>query len=126
MLPLNVLWGPLRYALKRKLVAHNVVHDLDRDDRPGTRRQSERRYLTAAESELLLSKLSDTFKPVMHVRLYGGLRISEALGLRWCDLDLKAETLTIERQLGPRGERVPVRHTRRPRPCGCCRSCAAS
>ena len=32
---MNILSGLLRYALKRKLVAHNVVRDLDRDDRPG-------------------------------------------------------------------------------------------
>ena len=31
----NILVGLLRFALKRKVVAHNVVRDLDRDDRPG-------------------------------------------------------------------------------------------
>jgi hypothetical protein len=34
----NILSGLPRYALKRKLVAHNVVRDLDRYDRPGTNR----------------------------------------------------------------------------------------
>jgi integrase len=41
--------------------------------------------------------------------VYPGLRISEALGLRWRDVDLKAETLTVERQLGTDGERVHVK-----------------
>jgi integrase len=106
---LFILSGLLRYALKRKLVPHNVVRDLDRDDRPGTKRQSEPRYLSEHEAELLLSKLGDTFKPVMYVCLFAGLRISETLGLRWRDVDLKAETITVEQQLGTEGEGVPVK-----------------
>jgi hypothetical protein len=58
---LNIVSGLLRYALKRKLIPHNPVRDLDRDDRPGVARQAEPRYLTAAELELLLGKMSDTF-----------------------------------------------------------------
>lgn len=104
----NITSGLMRYALKRKLVPHNVVRDLDRDDRPGSKRQSEPRYLTASESELLLSKLGDTFRPVMYVCLFAGLRISETLGLRWRDVDLKAEAINVEQQLGTEGERVPV------------------
>ena len=35
----NILSGLLRYALKCKVVPHNVVRDLDRDDRPGSQRK---------------------------------------------------------------------------------------
>jgi hypothetical protein len=38
-------------------------------------------------------------------RAYAGLRISEALGLRWRDLDLKAGTLTVAGQVGADGAR---------------------
>jgi integrase len=99
----NILSGLLRYALKRKLVPYNVVRDLDRDDRPGSKRQNEPRYLTAAEVELLLSKMTDTFRPVACICAYAGLRISETLGLRWRDVDLKAGTLTVAGQLEPGG-----------------------
>ena len=85
---MNILSGLLRYALKRKLVPHNVVRDLDRDDRPGVARQSEPRYLSEDELTRLLAKMTDTFRPVALVCAYAGLRISEALGLRWTDLDL--------------------------------------
>jgi integrase len=105
----NILSGLLRYALKRKLVPYNVVRDLDRDDRPGSKRQTEPRYLSATELDRLLANLSDTFRPVIFVCLYAGLRISETLGLRWRDLDLRAETITVDQQLAPTGEHVHVK-----------------
>lgn len=98
--------GLCRFALKGGLLEHNPVGDLDRDDRPGTKRLTEPRYLTYAEVTMLLDALSDTFGPVATTCAYSGLRISEALGLRWGDLDLKAGTLTVVGQLGVSGEWV--------------------
>jgi integrase len=103
----NILSGLLRFAVKRKLTPHNVVTDLDRDDRPGTKRLTEPRNLSADEIESLLARLSDTFRPVAYVCVYAGLRISETLGLRWRDLDLKAGTIGISGQLAPTMVRIP-------------------
>jgi integrase len=102
----NIVSGLLRFALKRGVVAHNVVRDLDRDDRPGAARQAEPRCLTAAELDALLAKMSDTFRPVAFACPYAALRISEALGLRWRDVDFKAGTITVAGQLGAKGERL--------------------
>ena len=108
----NVVSRVFRYALKRGLVPHNPVRDLDRDDRPGAKRGSEPRYLTTAELEALLGELSDTMRPVAAACTYAGLRISEALGLRWRDLDLKAGTITVAGQLDRDGKTwVPVTKT---------------
>jgi integrase len=96
----------------RKLIAHNPVRDLDRDDRPGTARLSEPRYLTPAELELLLRKMGDTFRPVAATLAYAGLRASEALGLRWRDLDFEAETITVAGQLDPRQNGVRLDTTK--------------
>lgn len=101
--------GLLRYGAKRGLVERNVVRDVDRDDRPGAGRMTEPRYLTGGELNLLLSHLSDTFRPVAAACAFAGLRVSEALGLRWRDVDLTAYTLTVSGQLGRRGERVPLK-----------------
>jgi integrase len=101
----NIVSGLLRFAVKRKVVAHNVVRDLDRDDRPGTKRQSEPRYLNAVEIDQLLAQLSDTFRPVAVICVYAGLRISETLGLRWRDVDLKRGTITVSGQLDRSGSR---------------------
>jgi integrase len=40
---------------------------------------------------------------------YAGLRLSEALGLRWRDVDFGAGTLTVSAQLGPDGDRAPLK-----------------
>jgi integrase len=107
----NILSGLLRYAVKLRVIPHNVIRDLDRDDRPGVRRQSEPRYLSTAELEGLLAEMSDTFRPVAATCAYAGLRVSEALGLRWRDVDLKADTLTVAGQLGAAGARLGTTKT---------------
>jgi integrase len=89
----------MRYAVRERLVERNVVRDLDRDDRPGVTRQSEPRYLAADEVALLLSKMTDTFRPVAMVCAYAGLRISETLGLTWGDVDFTVKTINVRRQL---------------------------
>jgi integrase len=40
---------------------------------------------------------------------YAGLRLSEALGLRWRDVDFGAGTLNVSAQLGPDGNRAPLK-----------------
>ena len=107
----NILSGLLRYALKKKLITHNPVRNLDRDDRPGTGRQTEPRYLTADELERLFVEMTDTFRPVALLCAYSGLRISEALGLRWRDLDIKGALVDVNGQLGVRGQRLDVTKT---------------
>lgn len=102
---LNIVSGLFRFAIKQGALERNPVRDLDRDDRPGSARMSEPRYLDAAELVGLLAKCSETFRPVAATCAYAGLRISEALGLRWRDLDFKAGTLTVSGQLAPDGSR---------------------
>jgi integrase len=107
----GILSGLLRYAVKGGHLERNPVRDLDRDDRPGTGRLTEPRYLTADEVEALLAEMSDVFRPVAATCAYAGLRVSEALGLRWCDVDFGAGTLTVSAQLAPDGTRVPLKTT---------------
>ena len=108
----NIASRTFEYAKKRRLVAHNPVRDLDRDDRPGAKRQSEPRYLTVAELTALLVELSDTMRPVAATCTYAALRISEALGLRWRDIDFQAGTITVAGQLDRAGEAwIPIPKT---------------
>ncbi len=76
---INILSGLLQFGLRHKVIAHNVVRDLDRSDRPGARRLTEPRYLNRAEVARLLERMSDVFRPVAAVCAYAGLRVSEAL-----------------------------------------------
>jgi integrase len=105
----NITSGLFRFAVKGGLAKRNPVRDLDRDDRPGVARLTQPRYLTAAEVEALLANMSDVFRPVAAACAYSGLRVSEALGLRWRDVDVGASTLTICGQLGDDGTRVPTK-----------------
>ena len=105
----NIISGLFRFALKGGLAERNPVRDLDRDDRPGTARLTEPRYLTAREVGLLLSCMTDVFRPVAAACALGGLRVSEALGLRWRDVDFGSSTLTVSGQLGPDGTRAPAK-----------------
>ncbi len=53
--------------------------------------------------------MSDTFRPVAAVCAYAGLRLSEALGLCWRDVELDAGILSVTAQLGADGTRVPLK-----------------
>jgi integrase len=106
---LGILSGLLRFAVKGGLIERNPCRDLDRDDRPGVARVTEPRYLTTEEIGSLLAGMGDTFRPVAATCTYAALRVSEALGLRWRDVDLQAGTLTVSGQLGAEGERVPAK-----------------
>ncbi len=106
---MTALSAAFRYGVKQGAVERNVVRDLDRDDRPGSARLSEPRYLTLDEVLRLLAAMGDTFRPVAATCAYAGLRASEALGLRWRDVDLEAGTLTVTGQLGTMGERIPAK-----------------
>jgi integrase len=76
-------------------VRRSPVRDLDRGDRPSSKRQSEPRYLALTEVEALLGKLGDEYRPVAAVLFYGALRVSEALALTWAHVDFANATLTV-------------------------------
>jgi integrase len=104
---LGIVSGMLGYGVRIGAVPRNVARDLDRDDRPGSGRSTEPRYLTVEQIVSLLAEMTHTFRPIAMTCAYAGLRLSEALGLRWGDLDLKAGTITVTAQLSRDGERVP-------------------
>jgi integrase len=85
-----------RYAVRRGMVATNPVRLLERGDRPSGKRESEPRYLDRAQIDALLGKLGDEYRPIAALLAFAGLRVSEALALRWRDVDLAANTLNVQ------------------------------
>jgi integrase len=83
------------FAKKRDLVAENPVRLLERGDRPPTKRRKEPRYLDRSEIDRLLAQLGDGFRPVAAVCAFAGLGVSEALALRWQDVDFAASMLHV-------------------------------
>ena len=79
----------------------NVLRELKKAHRFETNR---RKALTVTEQNLLLSYLSKTPKyqhwyPIFAVMLGTGLRVGEATGLRWCDVDLEEGTISVNHTL---------------------------
>ena len=81
--------------------ADNVLRELKKAHQFETNR---RKALTVAEQNLLLSYLSKTPKyqhwyPIFAVMLGTGLRVGEATGLRWCDVDFDEGTISVNHTL---------------------------
>jgi integrase len=58
----------------------------------------EKRLLSAEQLRTLLAALPDRLKFLVLIQFGLGLRISEALGLRWRDIDFEKATITIRRR----------------------------
>jgi integrase len=76
-------------------ISRNPVRDLDRGDLPSAKRRSKPRYLTVEQVESILGGMTDVFRPVAATCFWTGLRISEALALRWCDIDFGTATIDV-------------------------------
>jgi integrase len=88
-----------RFATHRGLIERSPALDLD-GDLPSGKRQSEPVYLDREQVDALLDTLGDEFRPIVATLVFLGLRVSEALGFVWNDLDLANGTAAIRRQLG--------------------------
>lgn len=63
-----------------------------------------RRALTVKEQEVFENYLALTpeyqhWQPIFTVMLYTGMRVGEVTGLRWCDLDMENETISVNHTL---------------------------
>jgi integrase len=92
---LTALSAIYRFGARRELVDTNPVRLLERGDRPSTRRKKEPRYLDRDEIDRLLAKLGEEFRPIAAVCAFAGLRVSEALALRWQDVDYATGLLHV-------------------------------
>jgi integrase len=85
---------PLRMSLQAAaaegLINKELTKALVLPKRRGGRRWefTERRFLTPPALERLLEEIPPAHKPLFVLLAATGLRISEAIALRWCDLDL--------------------------------------
>jgi integrase len=85
----------LRFAVRRGVIEANPTRLLERGDRPSAKRKKEPRYLDRPQIDRLLTKLGAEFRPVAAVLAFAGLRVSEALALRWQDVDFGEHLLHV-------------------------------
>ena len=101
---LSTLSGCLRRAVRRGMIASNPVAGLERDERP-TVTSKEKRLPTEEEMTRLL-KVAGDFRAIIGTLAFGGLRISEALALRWQDIDFDEHAIRVRYQLNLKRELV--------------------
>lgn len=86
----------LRYAVRLELLG---VNPLDRVDRPRHRR-GQRRFWTAEEAARFITTAEASglaYAPLALFLLGTGLRLGEALGLRWSDVHWQRQAVRVER-----------------------------
>lgn len=86
-----ILQNPSDQAVKELMRAHNLGRE-------------KHQALTKKEQELLLSYLSENtpnsrWYPITAVLLGTGMRVGEATGLRWCDVDFEEEMIDVNHTL---------------------------
>lgn len=86
-------------AVRRGYVAENPLRRLDPDELPKGRNLTEARVLNREELKALLSKVAPTYRAVISTLALTGLRIQEALGLTWEDVDFDAGLIRVRAQL---------------------------
>jgi integrase len=91
----TVLKMALKEAVRTHLIARNVANEVDppKAVRPKIEywnREEAHRFLGVADT--------DPYRALWHVAMNTGMRKSELLGLRWCDVDLIRATVQVRQQ----------------------------
>jgi integrase len=89
--------------------SRSPVAGLDPAELPRPRPASVGRVLNEAELEALVRHVRPRYRAVVTVLAYTGLRLSEALGLRWADIDFVEGELNVRGQLQPAKRDRPAR-----------------
>jgi integrase len=105
-------WGTLRlilaHAARHGIIGANPCDLLGRRERPKAG-DARKRFLTDDEMRQLLSATSGRYQVLVALGLFAGLRLSEALGLIWREIDFSAGAIHVRHQLDRAGRRVELK-----------------
>ncbi len=110
---LKTISGPLRLALRKRLIASNPVANLLPEERPGrgVRRQA---VLSPEEIASVVAVCSSEIElALLTLAIYSGARQSELLGLRWNEVDWDNGWVRIEGQVDKRAVGRRGRNTKK-------------
>ena len=104
LIALNQVCG---FAVRRGWVADNPVGKLE----PGEKPRNTPRPVAILEGDELARFLaaSGPRRPLFEFMAYTGLRIGEALGLTWADIDYEGGLVRVHRQLSRKREHAPLK-----------------
>ena len=88
-----------RLAVRRGLISRSPLDGLDPAELPRPQRGGVGRVLTETELAALARHASDYYRPIVTLLSFSGMRISEAAGLRWADVDFVEGEITVRNQL---------------------------
>ena len=104
----SALRGILGYAARRRLIDANPADLLERRERPRAG-ESRKRFLTEDEMRRLLAAARERYRPLFALCLFSGLRLSEALGLVWADVDFDHAVIRVRLQRSRDGKRARIK-----------------
>jgi integrase len=99
---LRVLRQVLKMARDEGLIVRDPTEALQAHERPKQRSQRKGRRLSPEQLEQVIAtaeRVAPSFAPIVVLLAFTGMRIREALGLRWQDVDLEAATIRLRFQL---------------------------
>jgi integrase len=97
---LTVLSASLKDAKRRRLIARNPCADLERPANKGKKDSHQGRQLTRDQARQLFPLLEgERYGPLLVLMLTAGLRRSEAIGLRWSDVDWERRVLQVRQAI---------------------------
>lgn len=98
----------LSHAVRHGYASTNPADQLERRERPKAGRSRER-FLTEPEMAALVTGTPVRWRLLVATCLFSRLRISEALGFVWGDIDRHAAVIRARHQLSRRGKRVELK-----------------
>jgi integrase len=96
-----------RYAVRRGWLAENPVAKLEPAEKP--RRTAGQVSILEGHDLVRLLDHACSYRPLFELLAYTGLRIGEALGLTWADIDYEAGLIRVHRQLGRDRTHAPLK-----------------
>ena len=100
----RILSGTFSLALRRGIITRSPVAGLSPAEKPRQKNQKMiARLDTATMKKLIDAGSSERWKAAIAIAGLGGLRIGEVRGLRWSDVDLEGDMMSVSRSLLPDG-----------------------